>query len=517
MRAIEQLVVTAEQMRSIESRLFEAGMPVAALMEKVALRVAQQIRATYPLQRYPRVGVLVGPGHNGGDALVVARELHWWGYQVLVWCPFETLKELPQCHATYLKSLGIPFVQEIMQVNPPDFWIDGLFGFGLERPVEGKAARGIEWVNASDRPIVSIDLPSGLHTDTGVVLSTAIRATHTFCLGLWKIGLLQDSALDHVGEVELVEFDIPWADIDAILGEVPGIQRLTAATALRHLPIPNSPATHKYRRGHVVIIAGSARYRGAATLVGLGARASGVGMVTMVVPERLVPVLSSQLPEALVVACPENGFGAIDDLTDDINLDSYDAIICGPGLSLDAENVMKPILRAKRPVVMDADALNLLARQGCVPTLRSRPAFTVITPHPGEFERMFPDVVETGSPAYSLARKAAEISGATVVLKGARTVISRPQGPTWITPESSPSLARAGSGDVLAGLMGGLMAIAAAQQQDPESVVKTAVWWHAQAGRWAARERTDMGVDAYTLCQSLIPTLGQMQQRGSAR
>lgn len=517
MRAIEQILVTAEHMRSIESRLFEAGMPVAALMEKVAGLIVQRICGLYPLEQYRRVGVLAGPGHNGGDALVVARELHFRGYQVVVWCPFTQLKELTTAHARYLSSLGVPFISEVAELSSPDFWVDGLFGFGLERVVEGKVAGGIEWVNAGDRPVVSLDVPSGLHTDTGAVLGTAIRAAQTLCLGLWKLGLLQDTALDYVGDAELIDFDLPWVDIEAIVSEDPPVRRLTTPIALKALPLPTSLATHKYRRGHLAIVAGSVRYRGAATLTGMGARASGVGLVTLIVPESLVAVVSNQLPEALVIGCPENGVGAIEELPDYINLDSYDTVVCGPGISLGAEGVMKPLLKAKRPVLMDADALNLMARQGTIGSLRSRRAPTVITPHPGEFERLFPDIVETGAPAHSLARKAAELTGAIVVLKGARTLISRPQGPTWINPDSTPALARAGSGDVLAGLMGGLMAIASAQQQNPEAVIKTAVWWHAQAGRWAARERTLFGVDAYTLSQALLPALGQIQVRGSGR
>lgn len=365
-------------------------------------------------------------------------------------------------------------------------------------------------MNRSDRPILSIDLPSGIHTDTGITLGAAIQATRTLCLGLWKLGVMQDIALESVGAVELIDFDIPQRCIEAVLDDEPSVQRLTVDVARRSLPWPQSRATHKYLRGHLLLVAGSQQYRGAVVLAGMGARASGVGMLSIAVPESLVDHVSQLLPEALVIGCPETVDGAIDLLPDDINPDSYSAVAFGPGVSLEAKKAHNQILKTRRPLILDADGLNLLARKGTIPTLRARPAMTVLTPHPGEFERLFPDVVETGAPAYSLARKAAEMSGAVIALKGGRMVVSRPQGPTWINPDSTPALARGGSGDVLTGLMGGLVAIAQRQPQMTEDVVKTAVWWHAQAGMYAAAQRTVFGVDAWTLSQSLVPALGAL-------
>ncbi|MGE5658164.1 MAG: NAD(P)H-hydrate epimerase, partial [Actinomycetota bacterium] len=208
---IQEFVVTAEQMRAIEGRIFAAGMPVAALMEKVASLVTRRIQAVVKASAHPhspwttaearflKIGVLVGPGHNGGDALVIARELHFQGYQVAIYCPFSKLKELTSNHAQYARSLGIPFFDEIDALKTYDLLVDGLFGFGLERQITDAVAAAINEVNTWKKTILSIDLPSGLHTDTGEVLGTAIRATHTFCLGLWKLAFLQDQALDYIG------------------------------------------------------------------------------------------------------------------------------------------------------------------------------------------------------------------------------------------------------------------------------------------------------------------------------
>lgn len=567
---IEKFVVTADQMRQIEARIFAAGMPVAALMEKVAGLLARRIQALLKEEgirkkeegirkreevrgpfdyaqgtrkgeesewenignfKFPAIGVLVGPGHNGGDALVVARELHFQGFQVFVYCPFSQLKELTGCQAQYLRSLNIPFFDTIEPLKNCDLFIDGLFGFGLEREISHPVSTAIDEINQLNKPVFSIDIPSGIHTDTGEVLGTAIRATHTLCLGLWKLAFLQDQALEYLGTSELIDFDIPLADIVAILGDFPAVQRITKASAIQSLPLPRSPIAHKYTNGHLLIIAGSARYNGAAILAALGARASGVGMLSIAVPESIKPMLSSQLPEALVIGCPETRSGAIKDLPVAIDLGVYDAIACGPGLTLEAAIAVESVLECDRPLILDADGLNILAQLGTVPILAERSALTVITPHPGEFKRLFPELADKMGDRITVTQQAAQLTGAVVLLKGARVCIcsvderdslgdsDASRTITYLNPESTPALARGGSGDVLTGLLGGLIASALAKpskrigrKSPPKSVVETAVWWHARAGIRAAKERTELGVDAFTLTQYLIPALREFYQ-----
>lgn len=505
---ISQVVVNAEQMRDIEGRVFAAGMPVAALMEKVGGLISRRIQALYPCWQQ-RVGILVGPGHNGGDALVVARELHFQGYEVVVYCPFSKLKELNSQHAQYVASLGIPCFDSLEALQECDFLIDGLFGFGLERSLSDPAEKAVNQLNEWSKPVLSIDLPSGLHTDTGEVLGTAVRATRTFCLGLWKLGLLQDQALDYVGTPELIDFDIPLADVQAVLGDSPSIQRITRTRAIATLPLPRPPVTHKYKQGHLLLICGSRRYSGGAILTGLGARASGVGMLSIAVPKSLQPLLVAQLPEALIIGCPETESGAIAELQlpEKTDLSSFNAIACGPGLTHDATPILQGVLESDRPLVLDADGLNILANLGTIPTLSQRQAPTVLTPHAGEFKRLFPDSSDPMKDRVSAVRTAAQQSGAVVLLKGARTAVANPSGSVWINPESTPALARGGSGDVLTGLLGGLVAQAFSRQLPLDAIVATAAWWHSQAGILAAQERTELGVDAFTLTQYLMPVL----------
>jgi len=507
LKQIEQVVVTANQMHDIEVRIFAAGMPVASLMEKVGGLIARRIQALYSCNDCPKIGILVGPGHNGGDALVVARELYFRGYEILLYRPLAKSKELTAQHASYAESLGIRFYESVEPLKDCNLLIDGLFGYGQERSLEHPIADAIDQINEWSQPILSIDLPSGVHTDTGEVLGTAIRANHTFCIGLWKLGLLQEQALEFVGTAELIDIDLPLADVLAVL-KPPSIQRVTKELAITHLPLPRPLSTYKYKTGSLLVVCGSHRYSGGAILTALGARASGVGMLYIAVPESLQLLMSDHLPESLILSCPETDTGAIAQLpkgNDDLS--SFDAIACGPGLTKDAKSTVQQMLASDRPLVLDADGLNILAELGTVPTLLQRQAPTVLTPHAGEFKRLFPEAKDMENHRVDVVRAAAQQTGAVVLLKGARTVIASPHGLVWLNPESTPALARGGSGDVLTGLIGGLLAQAVLRQTPVESVVQSAAWWHAHAGILAAAERTELGVDSFTLTQFLIPAL----------
>ncbi|HIK43861.1 MAG TPA: NAD(P)H-hydrate dehydratase [Leptolyngbyaceae cyanobacterium M65_K2018_010] len=513
------VLVTAEQMRAIEAGLFEAGMPIPALMEKVAGLITLWLIDHFPVQAYPRVGVLVGPGHNGGDALVVARELGFRGYQVQVCCPCQRQKPLTQDHLRFVTSLGWPVVPDLGAMQPVDVWVDGLFGFGLERRIEAEVAALIAAVNAQSQPVVSIDLPSGIHTDTGAVLGVAVQATHTLCLGLWKRAFGVDAALAYLGQSHLIDFHIPAAAIATGLGGLPPVRRLTQSTALERLPLPRSPATHKYRVGQLVILAGSRQYAGAALLAGLGARASGVGMLTLVVPESLRLTVVGQIPEALVVGCPETATGSMAHLPADLDLSRYHAIACGPGLTRSALPIVEAALASPSPLLVDADGLNLLAELNPREQLPNRPAPTLLTPHPGEFKRLFPALNLTPGEAGEAAQRAAQHSQSVIVLKGACTAIAHPDGRLWMNIASTSALARGGSGDVLTGLMGGLLAQAVAAAEAHSQAVTpdlaldaalAATWWHTQAAKQAATDHTELGVDGPRLASYLTPTLAKV-------
>ncbi len=504
--------VTAAQMQAIEGHLWAAGLPVAALMEKVVLRVSQWIAAQYPAPR--RVAVLVGPGHNGADALGVARELHHRGYGVRLAYLRDRLKPLTQAHSTYAQYLGIPSapLPELLQGwEPGDLLIDG--GFGLSRPLSGTLATHLDHLHhccqGQGVAVVALDLPSGLDTDRGQPLGTALAATHTLCLGLWKRGLLVEAAIPWVGQCHRIPLDIPDPAITAVLGNPPQQQRLTAAIAQAHLPLHRAATAHKYRVGHLLLVAGSRSYRGAALLALQGAIASGVGMVTLVVPEGLADLALALGPEALVVTAPTSPDGAIAALPQPWPWERYDALAIGPGLGPDCP-LLPTLWSQPHPLVLDADGLTWLARQGTPP----RPHPTLLTPHWGEFRRLFPHLNPQDDPnldALTVAHQGAIASGHTIILKGARTGITHPDGGQWVLPQGTPALARGGSGDVLTGLLGGLAAQAVtANAPDPLlSAALGGVWWHGETGRALAQQRTVLGVNPTTLAQYLLPFLAQ--------
>ncbi|MDJ0649514.1 MAG: NAD(P)H-hydrate dehydratase [Xenococcaceae cyanobacterium MO_188.B19] len=498
MRINETIIVLAQQMRDIEARIFAAGMPVAALMEKAAELCFREIQTLYPREKSSLVGVVVGSGHNGGDALVVARELHFAGYTVKIYCPLPKQKELTTSHRKYAASLGIVFIEDTDALQECNLIIDGLFGFGLIRPLSGNIAEIVNKINSWKKPVVSIDLPSGINTDTGEILGTAIKATHTLCLGLWKRAFFQDQALEYFGKAVRLDFGIPAGDIEAVIDTSTGMQQITSTIARQFLPLPRPLVTHKYQQGNLLLVCGSTRYAGAAILNGLGARASGIGMLSIAVPESLKLLLVSQLPEALIIGCPETATGAIASLPlSETDLNKFDTIACGSGLTTDALPVVEQVLNIECPLVLDADALNIIARSSLQLNLRPN---IVLTPHLGEFKRLFPKI--DTSDRLKAVKAAAEYSNTIILLKGARSAVASPQGSIWVVPESTPALARGGSGDVLTGLIGGLLA-SADNYDKIENYIATAAFWHAEAGIKAAAKRTELGVDGGTLAEYL--------------
>ncbi|MEM7758302.1 MAG: NAD(P)H-hydrate dehydratase [Cyanobacteria bacterium P01_A01_bin.40] len=507
---VENVIVSAEQMQLIESQVLTAGMPVAALMEKAARLCFTRIKSLYPLAQYATVGILVGPGHNGGDALVIARELYLAGYQIKIYRPFFKLKQLTAQHANYVASLGITFYEEIEPLGTCQLIVDGLFGFGLTRDLPENIIQAVDLLNSWSKPIVSIDLPSGIHTDTGVVMGKAVNATHTLCLGLWKKAFFQEVALAYCGNSERIDFGLLRHHIWSVLPEPVPLRLMTKAIALNLLPLPRPVTTYKYCQGHALLICGSRTYAGAAILAALGARASGVGMLSIAAPESLKSLLTSHVPEALIVDCPENKQGAIASLPfSPTDLSQFDVVACGPGLTINAKSVVTKVLQSTCPLILDADGLNILSEHDVIKVVSEREAPTLLTPHLGEFKRLFPELTEIDN-RLELAATAAKQCSAIILLKGAKTAIANSQGLTWVIPHSTPALARGGSGDVLTGLTAGLAAQNLKIDHDSlHHTAATSAWWHAQAGIKAAQERTELGVDALTLTKYLTATINQ--------
>ena len=538
---LDPRLVNAREMSHIEGSMFAAGMPVAALMEKVGQKISQQFQKLYPLVQFPKVGILVGVGHNGADALVVARELWHQGYKVRLCYPINrTPKPLTKVHSCYARALGIP-TTSWQELADCDVLIDGIFGFGLDREIQGELAQIFIGINEWKKPLVSIDLPSGIHTDTGAVMGVAIEARHTFCLGMWKQGLFAENAVPYIGELIGIDFDIPKSMIEVHLHQNHFLRRISPRSILEDLAqYKRHVLAHKYSQGQVLLVVGSVKYGGAALLAALASRAMGTGMITVCVPKSLRQLILEKIPDALVVGCPETESGAIKelpDLTREFEQNRYQAIVCGCGLSLETLGIVQNIIRFSHeyavPLVLDADGLNLLSQlylplweSNSQPNLKNLkllesiqfPPHLVLTPHWGEFKRLFPNIAHDQSDRFTQLKTALDKlaplhqKSITIVLKGARTLIGSvchgsepfPLSPRlWVNPESTPALARGGTGDVLAGMIGGLIA----QGMTPKDAAIQSTVWHAQTAIYLTQLYTERGVTPLSLVEYLLPFL----------
>jgi NAD(P)H-hydrate epimerase len=502
-RDADHLLVSGSQMAELERQLFASGLPVEALMEKAALAVSRRLLADHS-QRLRRHGalVLVGPGHNGGDGLVIARELQLAGVATSIWSPFSEHKPLTACHWRHALWLGIERLSQPPPAEGPALWIDAMFGIGQRRP-PGAAIETLlaERQRLQPAALVAVDVPTGICADSGRLLgAVAARACTTYSIGLIKTGLVQDQALTWVGKLERIDLALPRA----LLERLPQQQPLALAVAdLAELPaLPLDPALGKYGRGRLLVVAGSDRYRGAAALALAGATASGCGSVRAALPEAVAAGLWQSQPQVVIqrslASCPAGGL-ALGELQS-TDLQRLDALVVGPGIGtavgekavgekavgdqavsasagggayIDEEisgaelDFWQALQRSPALLLLDADGLNRLAgpiaRQfGVSPAawLSGRVGPSWITPHAGEFARLFPELASL--PALEAAAAAARASGAAVLLKGARTVVAAPDGRCWQLRQAASAVARAGLGDVLAGYAGGLGALALA-------------------------------------------------------
>jgi hydroxyethylthiazole kinase-like uncharacterized protein yjeF len=526
-RDADHLLVSSAEMAALEEQLFASGLPVEALMEKAALAVSARLLAAPPEAAL----VLVGPGHNGGDGLVVARELHLAGVAVRIWCPFERLRPLTASHRRHAHWLGIPSLDAPPDPADPCLWIDALFGIGQNRP-PGEAIETLLAARDTQRPgrLVAIDVPSGLCADRGAVLGeTAARAAHTFCIGLLKQGLMQDGALRWVGELERIDLGLPPSLLDTLPPTTPlALSPREVSTA--PWPTPD-PAASKYGRGRLLVVAGSRRYRGAAHLALAGAAASGCGYIKTALPRELEAGLWSVhpevVPEAFLGATACGGL-ALADLPDSW-LDRLDTVLLGPGLGGPDQGgaAGEPGARETDPaeahrwqelqaftglLLLDADGLNRLAAgaagMAAHTWLQGRAAPTWLTPHSGEFARLFPALA--AMPPQEAASAAAASSGCGVLLKGARSVIAAPDGRRWQLLAAAPEAARAGLGDVLGGYAAGRGALAIAAgatgshlADQLSELLAAAALEHASAALMATRTRGSGGATPLAVVAAL--------------
>lgn len=468
-----QEVLTPLEMTRADQLTIAAGTAGLALMEAAGLAVAEAVRRHLPSGTH--VTVMTGPGNNGGDGFVAARILAEAGYIVSV--AMTTARDKLKGDAGFAAAAWTGFSKGLSPsvADEADLIIDGIFGAGLDRPVEGVVAQTIDAVNRSGVPVISVDLPSGINGRDGRVMGTAIRARESVTFFRRKPGHLLLPGRAFAGEVIVADIGIPADVLDTIR---PAVWHNTPR--LFALP-PLNAEGHKYTRGHVLVVSGPAHRGGAARLAARGALRAGAGVVTVASPPEAIIAHAAHLTAIMIAPMDgPNGLRAI--LTDE----RKNVVVIGPALGLDEATIdlVETALASSAAVVLDADALTSFAGspERLLEKTRGRKAPVVLTPHDGEFARLFPALALNGS-KIERARLAAEASGAVVVLKGPDTVVASPQGLATIADNAPPQLATAGSGDVLAGIVGGLIA----QRLSGFEAATAAVWLHGEAGRVRGR------------------------------
>ncbi len=509
-------IVTASQMQALDRRTIgEAHIPSITLMERAGAGVVSCLERTFGPVRGKSITVLCGKGNNGGDGLVVARLLVKLGAKVraLTMTPASELSyDAATMYRRFVQAAGKSSVRPYTSsaqvqslLRDSDLLVDALLGTGLSSNITGRYGDAIDSINESGRPVVAVDLPSGLHADTGAVLGQAVRATVTATLGLPKIGLYQHRGTDLSGLVSLVDIGIPQSYIDA----VPSHTTLITPSFVRQVLPKRSPSSHKGTFGHAGIIAGSVGKTGAAAMAARAALRVGAGLVTIATPSSVNDVLESKLLEAMTVPMPETkartfSRSAFDRLVAFIAARTATAI--GPGISTHPETVelvQALVKQLDRPAVLDADALNAIAGRASLLTSCKTPP--ILTPHPGEMARLESDSTPAivNEHRVETAVRFARERGVFVVLKGARTVVSRPDGSAAICPGGNPGMATAGTGDVLTGMVVGLLA----QGLSSWDAACAATYLHSQAGDLAAEAKGQAGLIAGDVIEQIAPAL----------
>ncbi len=465
-----ELLTTAE-MAEADRLTTAGGVAGLALMEKAGAAVADIVGA---IATAKRVTVVAGPGNNGGDGFVAARLLAERGFEVRVVFVGDRSRLKGDAAAAAARWSGPTDTAASRPLSGCDVIVDALFGAGLDRAVEGDARAIIEAVNASSVPVIAVDLPSGINGTTGAVMGVAVKASRTVTFFRRKPGHLLLPGRLHCGPVAVADIGIPASVLDTIkprtFANGPGLWS-------GQFPVPQAEG-HKYSRGHAVVVSGGLSTSGAGRLAARGALRAGAGLVTIASPR--AALLVNATASLAVMVRPVDGAAELGEFLADKR---RNAVVLGPGGGI-GEAMRADVataLSSEAAVVLDADALTSFtgAPDALFSAIAQRSPGVVLTPHGGEFERLF-SALDNISKVYSKlekARLAARLSGAVVVLKGADTVVAAPDGRASIADNAPPYLATAGAGDVLTGMIAGLLA----QGMPAFEAASAAVWLHGEA------------------------------------
>lgn len=529
-------VVTTEEMKEIDRKTIASGVPSIELMENAGRAVARAIKSRYSPLKGKRVSIFCGKGNNGGDGLVVARLLVKEKVKIRAFllARKEELKKNPKINLKRtlkqkVKIIEIDSSRRLekfeQEVKKSDLIVDAILGTGIKGAPKGIEAETIKFINILKKPVVSVDIPSGVEGSTGKVSGEAARADLTITFGLPKIGLVVYPGAEYVGELEVADIGIPKKFLEDEKIRVNLITKEEISSYLR----PRRPDTHKGTYGHLFVIAGSVGMTGAATLTSqaaslcFGALRSGVGLVTLGIPEGLNEIMEIKLTEGMTLPLPETKKKTLSLKAEKKIIEfskKTDALALGPGLSINKETqrlVRDLIKKISLPMVIDADALNALASNLSIlraPNFELRTpsselrTLRIITPHSGEMARLI------GKKAKEVQENRIKVAGdfarkykVIVVLKGARTVIANPEGDIYINPTGNPGMASAGVGDVLTGMIGSFLA----QRKESLEAAKIGVYLHGLAGDLACQEKGEEPLIASDILEKLPQAFKQVK------
>ena len=524
-------ILTAAQMQRIDRLTTDRyGVPSLTLMENAGRGFVEFLADRFSPLAEQRIVILCGRGNNGGDGMVVARLLREQGLKprVLLLADLNGLKGDAAVNWQRLATSGAPEV-----VNGSAVWeplrpslqdatlvVDALFGTGLSKPVEGFLAEVIRDINSAfpRARVVAVDLPSGVSADTGELIGECVRADACVTFTAPKVAHVFPPACERVGEWIVKAIGTPAEALE----NDPELQlNLTCREDLTWLAHPRPAEAHKGDFGHVLILAGSIGKTGAAAMAAKAALRAGAGLVTVATAKSALPIIASLGMEFMTEALPETEAGtislrALDYGRLDQLVEGKSVLAVGPGIGAvpeTAELVRTVVNRYEAPVVLDADGLNAFA--GCMGTLRAANRVRVLTPHPGEMARLTGQkTAEILAHRVDVAREFARKHEVTLVLKGYRTLIAAPNGQVWVNPTGNPGMASGGTGDVLTGLIAGLLAQYPAR---PETdVVAAAVYLHGLAGDIAAHELGEISLITGDLLDTLPRAFRTLAERGRA-
>lgn len=510
-------IVTAQQMKNIDRRAIrDFGIPGTVLMENAASAVQAAMEDLFEGLQGVRVGIICGKGNNGGDGLALARRLRIKGIPVRValLASFRAITGEAKVNLSILRRMDVEIVQNAASraladiIAWSDVLVDALLGVGLSSPLVGAYARTVDMMNASGSPVVAIDIPTGIHADTGEVMGTAVRADLTVTMAFLKRGLVLYPGAQYAGQVRVADIGIPSevAEKEAIsvgllnhdaLQDVIGVRRSDA---------------HKGDFGHCMVVAGSPGKAGAAIMAARGALRTGVGLVSVATPNALVPIIQAQVAEAMCVPAAESiegtlGIGSEKELLK--SMGNMSSCVIGPGLSNHYETVQAVrslIQRLKVPAVIDADGLNALV--GFTDILKKVKTSVILTPHPGEMGRLLGiSTNDVQKDRIALASKFAMKHRVTVALKGAATVVATRHGWVFINSTGNPGMASGGTGDVLTGMIGSFLA----QGYGASQAACLGVYLHGLAGDLAAREKGEASMIAGDLIEKIPQAMMSLQ------